>query len=250
MPSCTSRRNSATAVSVFFALRSHSTLRSRNTVKNSCKKYIRESMAIDCDDVLSNITYSCANPWGQNCTSQDGFQLAKVWNYTRNIQAACASDDRLYLADNGFASPQNASLTQAACVAIVGLGMAYYSSPNIWGRLTSWKFPLLQLVASFPRPPLSFTVECFAILHLLGDPIDTIRNLLYKLSNCQDIARFWQKECKLLLQIREDTDHERDLKDRDWKALALVTDAYGEWNETDSARWILHNALYADIPFA
>ena len=107
------------------------------------------------------------------------------------------------------------------------------------------KFPLLQLVASFPRPPLSFKVESLVILHLLGDPIDTIKNLLLKLATCQQMAQYWRSECEaLLLDPTEDNqDHELDLKDRNWKALTLVTDAYGEWHETDAAIDVLHHAL-------
>ena len=103
----------------------------------------------------------------------------------------------------------------------------------------------MQLVASFSRPPLSFMVECQVVFHLLGDPIDTIRNLLCKLSACEDIARFWEDECRTLLNvpIEDDKDYERYLRDRNWKALAIVTDAYGEWGEDESARAILHNAL-------
>ena len=106
----------------------------------------------------------------------------------------------------------------------------------------------MQLVASFSRPPLSFTIECQVIFHLLGDPIDTIKNLLCKLSACEDTARFWEDECRTLLNvpIQDDKDYERYLRDRNWKALAIVTDAYGEWGEDQSARDILYNALYAD----
>lgn len=107
------------------------------------------------------------------------------------------------------------------------------------------KFPLLQLVVSFPRPPLSFMVECLVILHLLGDPIDTIKNLCLKMSVCQQIAEFWKPDCGILLDRRmdHDEDHEQDLEDRDWKALTIVTDAYGEWSEDTSAQHILHTAL-------
>ncbi|KAL8671115.1 MAG: hypothetical protein Q9168_004384 [Polycauliona sp. 1 TL-2023] len=112
---------------------------------------------------------------------------------------------------------------------------------------TYWldKFPLLQLVASFPRPPLSFKVETLVILHLLGDPIDTTRNLLRKLAACQQMAKFWRSECDVMLEAptEEDKDHRFDLKDRNWKALTLVTDAYGEWQETDHATDVLHSAL-------
>ena len=81
------------------------------------------------------------------------------------------------------------------------------------------------------------------ILHLLGDPIDTIKNLLLKMSFCQQIAESWRIDCGILLDKHMDRDHERDLEDRDWKALAIVTDAYGEWSEDTSVQRVLHTAL-------
>lgn len=186
-------------------------------------------MAIDCSTVPSKTTYSCAYPWGEDCTSEDKFQFTSLWNITKNIQAACPNDTRLFLADNAFATAQNASLTQASCVAIAGSDWTLYPKLDIWNRLTTWKFPLLQLVASFPRPPLSIKIECLVVLHLLGDPIDTIRNLLLKMSTCQQMAEYWRDEYKLLMEAPTelDRDHKQDLKDRNWKALTIVTDAYG-----------------------
>lgn len=250
-------------------------------------------MTISCNNILSNVTYSCDKPYGQGCTSPNGFQLDSLWIYTQSIQAACPSDKRLFLAKEAFTSLQKASLTQPACEAYSGKGWTYYPASDVWTRyvfselffafmefelssqmfrkhslfmeyasksgvypnldtdcdisrrLTTWKFPLLQLVASFSRPPLGFRVECMVIFHLLGDPIDTIKNLLYKLSACQDTARFWEHQCRILFDdpIEDDKDDERYLRDRNWKALAIVTDSYGEWGEDEPARDILHNAL-------
>lgn len=195
-------------------------------------------MGIDCSDVPTNITYDCANPWGQNCTSDERFHFTTLWKYTQNIQDACPTDTRLFIPHGGIATPHNASLTQASCTAVAGSDWKYYPAADIWTRLTTWKFPLLQLVASFPRPPLSFWVECFVIVHLLGDPVDTMKNLLAKMSKCQGIAEDWRRECEELLEKRAGED-----EDRDWKALALITDAYGEWERDAQAREALQQAL-------
>ena len=196
-------------------------------------------MAIDCSNVPTNVTYDCANPWGQGCTSDKHFHFASLWKYTKNIQKACPNDTRLFIPNGGIASPQNASLTQASCAAIAGSDWKYYPPADIWTRLTTWKFPLFQLVATFPRPPLSFSVECFVIIHLLGDPVDTIKNLLAKMSSCQTIARHWRAECEKLLEKPPGED-----EDRDWKALALLTDAYGEWDLDGEAKEALQQALW------
>lgn len=200
-------------------------------------------MALDCSDISPPVTNNCTEPWGVGCTTREGFRSTSLWNYTRNIQAACANDSRLY---GGFATAQNASLTQSACVDITGKSWTYYPTSDIWNRLTTWKFPLLQLVATFPRPPLSFKVECFVILHLLGDPVDTIRNLILKMSTCQHTASFWKTQCKTSLGLSSDVTYERSEEDpdRNWKALALITDAYGEWNKGGMAQTVLHEALW------
>jgi len=202
-------------------------------------------MAIDCSDVPSNVTYDCANPWGVNCTSKFHFDFTSLWNYTEKIQAACANDTRLFLPQGGFATAQNASLTQESCAVIAGSGWTHYSAPNIWNRITTWKFPLLQLVASFPRPPLNFTVECLVILHLLGDPIDTIKNLILKISTCQHTATHWKKRYETLLKASAQDQSERSREERDfnWKALAIITDAYGEWDKGGLAQATLDEAL-------
>lgn len=195
-------------------------------------------MAFDCKDVPANLTYSCESPWGQNCESNAHFQFTTLWKYTQSIQNACATDSRLFIPPGGIASPQNASLTQASCTAIAGSDWKYYPAADIWTRLTTWKFPLLQLVASFPRPPLSLWVDCFVIIHLLGDPIDTIKNLLVKMSTCQRGAEYWRGECEKYLERPEEND-----KDRNWKALAFITDAYGEWDADEQAMQALQQGL-------
>ena len=69
----------------------------------------------------------------------------------------------------------------------------------IWVRLTTWKFPLFQLIAQFPRPPLGLATQFFVMAHLLGDPIDTIKNLLQKLSKCQSRAESWKSREPLVI---------------------------------------------------
>ena len=197
----------------------------------------------DCNAIPLNNSYSCSNPWGEECTIKGKFQFVSLWNYTKNIQAACPNDTRLFLGNAQFATADNASLTQEACVSKVGSGWTPYPVPDIWTRLTTWKFPLMQLVASFPRPPLSLTVEFFVILHLLGDPINTMESLLLKMSKCQITASYWKEECQSRLEGLYIGDQNRQKRDFNWKALALITDAYGEWAEDDTARDVLHDAL-------
>ena len=179
-------------------------------------------MTCDCNEVPQNLSYNCSNRWGKGCSSNAGFNFVNLWNYTRNIQQSCSSDSRLFGVNRISATAQNAALTQSSCKAIAGPGWAYYPGADIWTRLTTWKFPLLQLVSSFPRPPLGFWVQMFVINHLLGDPIDTMKNLFTKMSNCQQTAEYWKEHCQPQVTFDDDADN------RDWKALTIIEDTYAE----------------------
>lgn len=181
-------------------------------------------MVFDCSDIPGHIVYDCSNPWGQGCTSSQHFNFATLWNYTRIFQNTCATDERLFGVGDGPTTLQKAALTMAACTAIAGGSWTYYPAADIWTRLTTWKFPLLQMVASFARPPLSFWVEMFVTNHLLGDPIDTFKNLLGKMSECQMSSKYWRSRCEVSLRASLG-----DKIDHHWKALAIITDAYAEY---------------------
>ena len=198
-------------------------------------------MPLDCSKVPSNASYSCTNPWGQHCTNAKHFDFNSLWSYTLSIQKACANDSRLFIDRGTSATPNNAALTQAACDGIAGSQWHRYPTADIWSRLTTWKFPLLQLVASFPRPPLGRGVEFFVIVHVLGDPIDTLKCLLLKLSNCQESADRWVNYHPRSLGTSTEDENPEML--RDWKALVLLTDTYGEWGKESQAAVALHYAL-------
>ena len=48
------------------------------------------------------------------------------------------------------------------------------------------------MVASFLRPPLGRGIGFFVIVHVLGNPINTIQCLLLKLAICQRSAAYWR----------------------------------------------------------
>jgi len=175
----------------------------------------------------SGVQYSCSNPF-PNCTSPKGFDFITLWLVTQAIYSSCQNDTRIF---------QNTkSLTQETCERYSG-GNHWkpYDSNQIWARLSSWKLPLFQLAALFPRPPLSFLVELFVIVHLMGDPISTISNLLRKFESCHHRAEYWRnKICNEGLLdgiLREDEDVAQL-----WKGLAAITDSYDEWGEDSGER--------------
>jgi hypothetical protein len=102
----------------------------------------------------------------------------------------------------------------------------------VWYRLTTWKFPLFQLISISPRPPLGFWEEAFSIVHLLGDPIGSSTDLIRKIDSCQKRAGVWKHELSLEELDRVLQDHEgspKQYQQRLWKALALISVSYDEW---------------------
>jgi len=193
----------------------------------------------DCPLNINPSSYSCANPY-PNCTNPASFQFSSLWIITQAI-ASCPNDTRLF--------NKLPVLTDSSCRSFTHKkSWTPYPAADIWARLTTWKFPLLQLVAVFPRPPLTFLVEFLVLVHLLGDPISTISNLLLKMASCQARAQFWKDIFENL---------EMGLMDRltgplpavapplpallprastplpspeeIWKGLAAIVDSYDEW---------------------
>ncbi|KAF8848986.1 hypothetical protein BDZ45DRAFT_697930 [Acephala macrosclerotiorum] len=170
----------------------------------------------------ANAVYNCTNFWGLDCTNKLGFEFTTLWNITQSIQQYCPTDPRLFLVDGLPATPENAALTHGACKAFAGSSWTMYSTSDIWARLQTWKFPLFQLVVSSPRPPLGLEVETFVLMHLMGDPIGTIKDLLNKLSRCEERAKACH-ELSISLNGNE--------SDRVWKSLAVIAISYDEWGE-------------------
>ena len=188
-----------------------------------------------------NSSYSCDYPY-PNCTNPLGFQFSSIWTISQNIFKACPTDWRIF-------DQVGQAISEAACEQIAGFTWTYYPGADIWARLTTWKFPLLQLVAIFSKPPLSSKVGVFVVFHLLGNPVSTIRDLLLKFSTCQSRAQFWDYEFSHSLYhlVYEDNPVPRyKNRVRKWKALAIILDAYDEWGQDkgDAARDFLYEILY------
>jgi hypothetical protein len=196
---------------------------------------------MDCLSLPDDGQYNCTNLWGINCINKMGFEFVSMWEITKRIQRYCPTHPQLFLKDNIAATPENAALTGATCKVIAGSTWQYYPAAAIWVRLATWKFPLLQLVASSPRPSLSLAVERFVILHLLGDPIGTCKDLLRVISSCQRRAESWRTYLSPPQPGRPRLDPIR--ADRAWKAFSIITISYDEWGEGDDANYILEASL-------
>src|SRR2546423_8654290 len=132
------------------------------------------------------VTFNCTQ-LVPTCYNPDGFDFLTLWDITQRYFEQCPHGPWIFVPHGQTSvSLQEASLTLAAAAAIVATAKPWkvYRASDIWLRLTTWKFPLLQLVAISPRPPLGWSVECFSVLHLLGNPIGSIAGLLGKFHYC------------------------------------------------------------------
>ncbi len=182
------------------------------------------------------------------CTNSPRFDFPSLWAITQRYREACPDGPWLYHPVPGQAVlASEASLTNAACEAIAGKSWTKYAGADIWARLTTWKFPLLQLVATSPRPPLGFRIEVFVIFHQLGNPIGTIQDHLQKFQSCQRRATYWRERFTDIPTTVNRCDFlGLHSPERLWKAFAIITDSYDEWGVAvgDDVQDFLRAELY------
>lgn len=128
-------------------------------------------------------------------------------------------------------------LTEETCRVITGTvnsiwaGWTAYPIEDIWTRIVTWKLPLFQLAVQFPRVPLGFSVETATIIHLLGDPVDSMASVLYTLATCCSRARLAKVTCGKAGIQEKHRDYEYT-----WKALALIMVSYDECSKSDQVQ--------------
>jgi hypothetical protein len=106
-------------------------------------------------------------------------------------------------------------------------------------------------------------VEFFAVIHLMGDPIGALEDLLRKFEGCQARAVFWQAQFNRhdIPSLQDDgvtpesddntptfVDNSKTPQERNtrlWKAFAMITDSYDEWGipKGDNASQVLSQKL-------
>lgn len=101
-------------------------------------------------------------------------------------------DDWIFHREGGIpmSDPMNIELTIDGCRATCGAKFDWYS--DIGPRLTTWLVPVLLLIGNMFFARLGSDKSAFVILHLLGDPIDSMWSLLTKAetwSRCHSLAQ-------------------------------------------------------------
>jgi hypothetical protein len=100
-------------------------------------------------------------------------------------------DDDIFRRDGQtiMSNTSNIELTVPGCEAKCGSNFDWYT--DVGPRLSTWLIPVVLLIGNFCFAPLGKPSSLLAIIHLLGDPIDSLWSLLTKLevwNRCWDLA--------------------------------------------------------------
>lgn len=114
--------------------------------------------------------------------AKGGWVRATCYSNVQNMlqNGSLASNDTIFLRDrNGtfMSDPYNPILTLPGCQQICGRGFEWYA--DIGPRLSIWIIPVFLLISNMEVSPLDKR-RYLMILHLLGDPIDSLWCLLLK----------------------------------------------------------------------
>lgn len=176
-------------------------------------------------ETSTTATMSCTLATISNHTS--AFDFGELFAVAVYLDLTCPAGSDVFF-------PGTKMLTNAVCLIITGnsdsiwSGWSAYPVSDIWTRIVVWKLPLLQLVAQFPRPPLGFAIETASIVHLLGDPIDSMTSLMVTLWSCNSRAKLAKQLCSDL-----EIDNSHPEYQRTWKALAIIMVSYDECGKSE-----------------
>ncbi|KAF2117639.1 hypothetical protein BDV96DRAFT_643991 [Lophiotrema nucula] len=157
-----------------------------------------------------------------------GFDFGEIYDVYQHLNQTCSAESDIFFTGSRM-------LTLATCVLItqtsysIWTGWTPYSISDIWARIVTWKLPLAQLVAQFPRPPLGFAVETLTMIHLLGDPIDSVTSMLVTFKKCDARVKEAKKACS---DVEIEPQHPE--YDRTWKALAIIMVSYDECGKPEN----------------
>lgn len=134
-------------------------------------------------------------PWfGRHVGPGHGFNFTYLYELARTLNASDPQSPSLYHPGGDLSK---LTLTYAACKNAVGIDWVPYEVHGVYDRLILWRVPLIALIATTTLPALGFWRQVFTIIHLIGDPIDTVWSLLYKLASaekCSEWARQANKD--------------------------------------------------------
>ena len=139
------------------------------------------------------VLYSASFVTATNISFTGGFN--RVDCYTRTLDlihnGSLLSNDEVFFRDNdgqAMSSPDTLTLTLPGCQQLCGRRAWYW---DIGPRLSTWLIPILLLLGNIELSPLGKR-RFMALIHLLGDPMDSMWSLLHKIDawdHCYVLAK-------------------------------------------------------------
>ena len=106
---------------------------------------------------------------------EHGFDFNILYNYTHDPGTPSDYIERPY------SNKSILALTFEGCIKAVGESSTPYTRQTVYDRAILWRVPLLALWLTTSLPSFGIHTQIFTLLHLVGDPIDTIWSLFYRL---------------------------------------------------------------------
>jgi hypothetical protein len=180
------------------------------------------SVKIVCVSFLSTISFVIA----ANITLDDisRFNLTHIGGFNRKTcyrrtfdylnNGTLDRDSEVFFRDDSgrvISEDEDITLTLPGCWALCGAGRGWFW--DIGPRLTTWLIPILLLISNVELSPLDKR-RFFAIIHLIGDPIDSIWSLVHKIDA-------WD-QCYTLAAQYASSASSASSSDRDQRVIATV----------------------------
>jgi len=162
---------------------------------------------------------SAFRPFVNNFNASDCYA-----NTISKLKQNCSDADQVCVYDHGvLTNPNRVFVTEGACERLCGDGFGFWEPKDIILRVFLWVVPAIVLIAHFHFPALPWWNYAAVLLHLLGDPIDTVWSMLVRI----ETYRFFYHRAR---------DTER-LKS--YRAIATIWSAYDEVGFQDASAYFV-----------
>lgn len=174
-----------------------------------------------------------------NLTWVGGFNRTGCYSRTLDYlnKNILANDSEVFFRDGSgrpMSGKQDITLTLPGCQALCGERQAWYW--DIGPRITTWLIPILLLISNVELSPLDKR-RFFAIIHLMGDPIDSIWSLVHKIDA-------WDRCYRLAAEQYADS------SDRIQRVIATVFAGFEEIKGPDiTSYYLLQELIKTANPF-
>lgn len=164
------------------------------------------------------------------CNSTYGLNFTSLWDITASYFSICGKEG-VWLS-NSTKDSRTAALSWDATHDIVPQGFTPFPDADIWSRISTWKLPLIQLIAVVPKPPLGIFVQVLTVMHLISDPIGSMQDLLHRLESYRNEVVHWRRwidrHHHVHIDEYEDGKERRKERKEFSRIFAMIVESYKE----------------------